>query len=414
MSEKPLIEVEKLSKNYRLGDIGIRTFWEDCQSFGKKLGLPFAFSSSSNQFTALDQVSFNVNEGEVLGIIGSNGAGKSTLLKILSRITEPTSGKANLRGRVCSLLEVGTGFHGDMTGRENIFLNGSLYGLSRSEVKSHLDSIVDFAQIENFLDTPVKRYSSGMYVRLAFAVSAHLEPEILIIDEVLAVGDVDFQKKCLGKMKDVSQSGRTILFVSHQLGMVRNLCTRALHISQGEICFDGNTDQAISHYLNANKSIKAMALSERKDRTGAGNFRFEKVELLGDPKNNNTILSGRVLTITLTIKIIKKIKSDLYVAVAIYDEWGTQLTDLSNQSTRQKLVFGPNTAIRVACHVPRLPLKHGRYRFNCYMRSSLGTEDFIENAGDIEVNDGDFFETGHSLLDNQGCILIDQNWHLIP
>ena len=216
---KPIIQVDNLSKEYRLGNIGIGSFIEDCKDIISKLTFKKKNNVSNNRFVALNNISFSVNEGEVVGIIGRNGAGKSTLLKILSRITEPSSGSARYTGRVASLLEVGTGFHGDMTGRENIFLNGSLYGLTRKEIASKVDSIIEFAQVQEFIDTPVKRYSSGMFVRLAFAVAAHLEPEILIIDEVLAVGDADFQKRCISKMGEINKTGKTILIVSHNMAV---------------------------------------------------------------------------------------------------------------------------------------------------------------------------------------------------
>src|ERR1035441_3462969 len=213
---------------------------------------------SAEDFWALKDVSFEVKRGEVVGIIGRNGAGKSTLLKILSRITEPTSGRVHLKGRVASLLEVGTGFHPELTGRENVFLNGAILGMSRAEIRQKFDEIVAFAEVEKFLDTPVKRYSSGRYVRLAFAVAAHLEPEILIVDEVLAVGDAQFQKKCLGKMKAASRSeGRTVLFVSHNMGAIQSLCSRAVLLSLGRITFEGKVQDAVSYYMRAHEP-KAM------------------------------------------------------------------------------------------------------------------------------------------------------------
>ena len=224
----PRIEVKCISKKYRLGSLGFGSFVNDLQSFAKKVGLSRNLAKTSNYFEALTDVSFEVFPGEALGIIGHNGAGKSTLLKILSRITEPSSGEAILRGKVASLLEVGTGFHPDMTGRENIFLNGTFLGLSKAEIKESFDSIVEFAHVEKFIDTPVKRYSSGMFVRLAFAVAAHLKPDILIVDEVLAVGDLAFQKKCMQKMQQVSESGMSILFVSHNLQMIKKLCQRSI------------------------------------------------------------------------------------------------------------------------------------------------------------------------------------------
>lgn len=207
---------------------------------------------TEEEFWALKDVSFEIRRGEVIGIIGRNGAGKSTLLKILSRITEPTTGRIYLRGRVASLLEVGTGFHPELTGRENIFLNGAILGMSRSEIAAKFSKIVEFAEIPQFLDTPVKRYSSGMYVRLAFAVAAHLEPEILIIDEVLAVGDIQFQQKCLGKMGEIAEGGRTVLFVSHQLGFIQKLCQKGILLSGGEVAFKGDSQSTISHYLKTN------------------------------------------------------------------------------------------------------------------------------------------------------------------
>jgi len=250
----PIIQVENLCKDYVISHQGgtenYQTLRDTVSSWFKKSKIKNHASSRGLEiFHALKDVSFEVQQGEVLGIIGRNGAGKSTLLKILSRITEPTHGKVRLRGRVASLLEVGTGFHGELTGRENIFLNGAILGMTRAEIKKKFDEIVDFSGVEKFLDTPVKRYSSGMYVRLAFAVAAHLEPEILIVDEVLAVGDQEFQKKCLGKMKDVSASeGRTVLFVSHNLAAVRQLCGRAFLLSQGCIEKQGVVSEVLSQY----------------------------------------------------------------------------------------------------------------------------------------------------------------------
>jgi ABC-type polysaccharide/polyol phosphate transport system ATPase subunit len=253
---KPIIEVNNISKNYRLGSIGIKSFIDDLRGFGKRLGLPCKPPDKQKVFWALKDVSFEVEEGEVLGLIGHNGAGKSTLLKILSRITEPTSGEAVLRGRVASLLEVGTGFHGEMTGKENIFLNGSLYGLTRSEIRNQIDSIIDFSGVENFIDTPVKRYSSGMYVRLAFAVAVHLKPEILILDEVLAVGDAGFRSKCLDKLKEFSKVGQTCLFVSHNHELLLEVCPRSIILNEGNLIDKGETEQLISKYLTAKRTNK--------------------------------------------------------------------------------------------------------------------------------------------------------------
>lgn len=257
---KTVIHFEKISKIYQLGEISTGTISRDLSRWwAHKTGKADPISKigeapkkyTDNILPALTDISFEVKQGEVLGIIGGNGAGKSTLLKILSRVTKPTSGRIRIRGRIASLLEVGTGFHPDLTGRENIFLNGAILGMRKSEIQFKLDEIVAFAGVERYLDTPVKRYSSGMYVRLAFAVAAHLEPEILVIDEVLAVGDADFQKKCLGKMKDVSQNdGRTVLFVSHNLASVKSLCTKSIFLKNGKLEYEGETNLTINQYLN--------------------------------------------------------------------------------------------------------------------------------------------------------------------
>lgn len=258
----PVIRVEHLSKSYRLGQIGTGTFADDLKLWWAKLrGKPNPLQKigevdhgnrDSEDLWALKDVSFSVEQGEVLGIIGKNGAGKSTLLKILSRVTAPTAGRVRVKGRIASLLEVGTGFHPDLTGRENIYLNGTILGMKKSEITRKFDEIVDFAEVEKFIDTPVKRYSSGMYVRLAFAVAAHLDPEILIVDEVLAVGDAEFQKKCLGKMGEVAHAGRTVLFVSHNMDAIRNLCLRSLMLKAGQIELDGSSLEVTRSYLGLN------------------------------------------------------------------------------------------------------------------------------------------------------------------
>src|SRR3954469_18821835 len=253
---KPVITVTDLGKAYYLGQAMDRqaTFRDAVVSFGKgvatRVRQKFVEVGQANDaFWAIRHANFDVNRGEVLGLVGRNGAGKSTLLKVLSRITEPTEGRAIIRGRVASLLEVGTGFHPELTGRENIFLNGAILGMSNREIKAKFDEIVAFSEVEKFLDTPVKRYSSGMYVRLAFAVAAHLEPEILIVDEVLAVGDEAFQKKCLGKMGDVARTGRTVLFVSHNMAAVRALCQKALLLERGRVLLNGEIQTVLARYL---------------------------------------------------------------------------------------------------------------------------------------------------------------------
>jgi lipopolysaccharide transport system ATP-binding protein len=262
-----VIQVENVSKQYRLGVVNSKTFKEDVKRKfyqlirGRDPYLEHGSEndrrekSATNFSWSLRDIDFEINQGDIVGIVGNNGAGKSTLLKILSRVTTPTSGEVRIKGRVASLLEVGTGFHPELTGKENVFLNGAIMGMSKSEIESKLDEIIEFAGVERYIDTPVKRYSSGMYVRLAFAVAAHLEPEILIVDEVLAVGDIEFQKKCLGKMKDVSAHGRTVLFVSHNIAAIRSFCEKGIYLKNGKIEAQGSIDEVLKIYLESNADM---------------------------------------------------------------------------------------------------------------------------------------------------------------
>jgi lipopolysaccharide transport system ATP-binding protein len=278
----PIISVENLSKQYRIGTkLPYKTFRETIMNVVTSPARLFRGNGSreNNTIWALKDVSFEVQQGEILGIIGRNGAGKTTLLKILSRVTEPTEGEVRIRGRVGSLLEVGTGFHPELTGRENIFLNGAILGMRREEIKKKFDEIVAFSEVEKFLDTPVKRYSSGMYVRLAFAVAAHLEPEILLVDEVLAVGDVQFQKKCLGKMGDVAKEGRTVLFVSHNMGAVQRLCTRCTWLYEGMIKAQGLVSKVITNYISDGLSNEAERRWPPSEALGDDSFRLNLVRI---------------------------------------------------------------------------------------------------------------------------------------
>ena len=297
-----VIKVENLSKQYRLGSVGSGTLKDDLYIWWSKIRgktNPLlkvgdlndrSIVGKSDYVWALRNINFEIKKGDVVGIIGKNGAGKSTLLKILSKITGPTSGTIKINGRIASLLEVGTGFHPELTGRENIYLNGAVLGMRKSEIKSKIDEIIKFAGIEKYVDTPVKRYSSGMYIRLAFSVSAHLDPEILIIDEVLAVGDADFQKKCLGKMQDVSRSdGRTILFVSHNMAAVKELCNKAILMENGEIAYSGTVPEALNLYLSSNKNIEAEAdfINDENIRRGNGEVRFTQILINNGEKNSD-------------------------------------------------------------------------------------------------------------------------------
>ena len=385
-----VIEVENLSKHYRLGSIGASSFLQDCTKFGRSIGLPFKKHKNNNIFTALDDVSFSVEEGEVLGIIGANGAGKSTLLKILSRITEPSSGIAKLSGRVGSLLEVGTGFHGDMTGRENVFLNGTLYGLTRSEIKAQFDSIVEFAEVEKFIDTPVKRYSSGMFVRLAFSVAAHLQPEILIVDEVLAVGDANFQKRCIGKMKDVSQSGRTVLFVSHQMQAVSNLCDRAILLKNGKIHYSGTTDSAISRYLEENITSSYQKAGLRTDRTGSGEAKLEEIKLI----ENQTNEKKRSWVITTQISCREKVYPlNGFLSLVIHHD-GTRLFTISTMWKEQKVPLQNGMTLKWEIDSSRLTT--GQYTLDCMIQLNPGDQpvDYLLNCLSIDMPDCDYWGTG--------------------
>jgi homopolymeric O-antigen transport system ATP-binding protein len=301
---------------------------------------PSAYSSSlrDDEMWALREVSFEVKQGEILGIIGQNGAGKSTLLKILSRVTAPTSGEIRVKGRIASLLEVGTGFHPELTGRENIFLNGAILGMTKAEIRKKLDEIVVFAEVEKFLDTPVKRYSSGMYVRLAFAVAAHLEPEILIVDEVLAVGDISFQMKCLGKMGDVARGGRTVLFVSHNMASVKLLCTRGIVLAQGDLGFEGTTSQAVEWYLASISTgkIDGCISDDAPRRHHTGEARFRRM-MLSDASGNPTdqLLLGEKVRVRIMLEVLAPIR-DAVLEVGIVSSDGIQVSCTSTLDEGQK------------------------------------------------------------------------------
>lgn len=327
-----VIKVEELGKKYLLSHHGkqesylaLRDVLTDAaKSFGRKMlgrGNSGSAVAQCEEFWALKDVGFEVKQGERVGIIGRNGAGKSTLLKILSRITEPSTGSVRIRGRVASLLEVGTGFHPELTGRENIYLNGAMLGMRRSEINGKFDEIVEFSEIAQFLDTPVKRYSSGMYVRLAFGVAAHLEPEILIVDEVLAVGDAQFQKKCLGKMNEVSsQEGRTVLFVSHNLQAVRQLCNRCILLSGGELDADGTPPETIKRYLLQQPSDRDDTLAARiAALPWDESFRLEEVSVLQDGEASATLGNGAPVSIRISYSVFKK-TSGLRVFIDLHDE----------------------------------------------------------------------------------------------
>ena len=329
----PIIEVKNLSKEYIISH-NVQPYYTLRDSLTRIIKKPFKYFSSKNssskkeKFLALNDVNFSVMPGEVIGIIGRNGAGKSTLLKILSQITPPTSGSAHLRGRVASLLEVGTGFHPELTGRENIFLNGAILGMKQNEIAKKFDEIVAFSGVEKFIDTPVKRYSSGMYVRLAFAVAAHLEPEILIVDEVLSVGDAEFQKKCLGKMGDVSKKdGRTVLFVSHNLEAIKNLCDRCILLDNGKKIFEGDTENTLAQYnnLQSNREVKINKGEYNANRRGSGTLSFTSIEILDtDDKKRNTFNIGETVRFKMSYAVYEEIEG-LHANVCFFSNKAREL-----------------------------------------------------------------------------------------
>jgi lipopolysaccharide transport system ATP-binding protein len=410
------IQIENLSKKYLISHRAAKrhdTLRDEMAAFIRRLGRG-AVHEEHEEFWALQNVNFEVQHGDRVGIIGRNGAGKSTLLKILSRITVPTSGKVLINGRVASLLEVGTGFHPELTGRENIYLNGAILGMSRAEIKKKFDEIVDFAEVEKFLDTPVKRYSSGMYVRLAFAVAAHLQPEILIVDEVLAVGDAQFQKKCLGKMEDVSTQGRTILFVSHSMAAIRSLCTKGVYLDSGRVRLAGNTETAIAEYLKSGAETALVNLKERKDRIGNGAIRFLSFELRDfytkEPLHSTASGSPCVLTIKYEKKEAAEELVNFNVAVGIDDCFGNRISHLSNTSTNQILQSksGNNGLIEIV--IPEMPLSKGSYGVTLYATVRGDVADWIKNAGYFYVEEGDFFHTGKVPVAGQGVFYMKHSF----
>jgi lipopolysaccharide transport system ATP-binding protein len=393
------VDVHRVSKVYRLGGIGTHTLAEDLHRWWARFRAighsDTRFQGNtrqgSGQHWALDDISFVVREGEVLGIVGRNGAGKSTLLKILSQVTAPTSGRVIMRGRVASLLEVGTGFHPDLTGRENVFLNSAILGMTNAEIRKNFDAIVAFSECENFIDTPVKRYSSGMYVRLAFAVAAHLDPEILIVDEVLAVGDAQFQRKCLGKMRDVSKSGRTVLFVSHSMSAVAALCTRAVFLKAGRLHAEGNTQGIIAAYqedmLTAQTGPTPQSL-DRLPRTGSGKARFRALRIGALDVNGRgakAISVGSDLVIETEIECLTDF-APANVAIIIHDPTGYRLIDVNTALRGEFLELHTGEGAIVKFLIRDLRLKPGSYVVSLYLgRSNIEEIDHIVAARTLEV-----------------------------
>ena len=415
------IEFNNISKLYRLGMVGTGTLAHDLKRWwtmnirGKEdpyltIGETNDRSSKgqSDYVWALKDIDFKVEQGDVVGIIGKNGAGKSTLLKILSKVTAPTTGTIRARGRIGSLLEVGTGFHPEMTGRENIYMNGAILGMSKQEITRKLDEIVDFSGCERYIDTPVKRYSSGMMVRLGFAVAAHLDPEILVVDEVLAVGDAEFQKKAIGKMQDVSKGeGRTVLFVSHNMTAVKNLCRNGVVLNNGKIAFKGEINDVIDYYLNCQAERSKIKISDIKERHGNRSIIFEDIRCYDFAgKERNSFQVGESVTIELSLitdhnfDICNKSRVD----IGINNNLGERIVWLSTYIFADKVKLN-NGVLKF--HIPHLILQQGTYDVNLFATVDDCVADWVQNVAKLQVEPFDYYNTGRNIPVNQGHFIMD-------
>jgi lipopolysaccharide transport system ATP-binding protein len=409
------IQTYNLSKQYRLGEYHRETtLREAVSSFIRR---PFrSVHNSKETIWALQDVSFCVEAGEVVGIIGRNGAGKSTLLKLLSKITYPTCGSVRVKGRAAALLEVGTGFHSELTGRENIYLNGSILGMKRSEINKKLDRIIAFSGVEKFIDTPIKRYSSGMELRLGFAVAAHLDVDVMFIDEILAVGDSEFQKKCLRTMGDMRSGGRTVLFVSHNMAAIENLCSRALWIDGGRVMRDGPTKEVISDYLSMYKGTQNICrdLKQIKHRKGSGEIQFVGIELLDrEIQPKSLICCGDPLTIRLHYRVNKKVY-DPHFGVEIYTELGTLLASINTWSCGYEIpVLEPGEGC-VDLLIDAVNLVPSQYYLSLWL-ASVGPKhyDRLDYCLTLDVEPSDYYRSGRGMDRRFGLVLFPCRWELV-
>ncbi len=406
-----MICVNGISKQYK------RSAVEQYSTVRDKLSnlVKFSFNKnrSKNSFFALNNIFFDVKPGEVVGIIGRNGAGKTTLLKILSRITPPTSGSIELNGRIGSLLEVGTGFHPELTGRENVFFNGAILGMKKQEIKAKFDEIVDFSGVQDFINTPVKRYSGGMRLRLAFAVAAHLDPEILLIDEVLAVGDMGFQEKCIAKVGDVAKQGRTILFVSHNMQAIMALCSRVIVINNGEIYFDGETKEGIEKYtkLNLGDIDTGYFLGDCERKITGGDLSFVSFAYKDEFGQyiKNPIL-GKSCIIEFTLDAKNDIDKLVRLSCAISDIFGRRITILDTNMTGLKLRDIKKGSFVIDCFIDKIPFMPGTYTLNFFAEINGEISDWIIYGKNMVVSDGDYFNCGEVLHKHSLEIAIDHHW----
>ena len=425
-----VIQVENLGKKYTIAHQRQERYatFRDAIVQGVKLvshvikpRLNNGFRSKNEEFWALKDVSFEVKEGDRVGIIGRNGAGKSTLLKILSRITEPSRGRITIKGRVASLLEVGTGFHPELTGRENIFLNGSILGMSKVEIKRKFDEIVAIAEVEKFLDTPVKRYSSGMYVRLAFAVAAHLEPEVLVVDEVLAVGDMAFQKKCLGKMEDVGKEGRTVLFVSHNMSAIEKLCDRAILFNSGHLLLDDSTQNCVFQYLNLGSQELETHLAYSVKRNLLQSVRsgitIQNIEILSELESPKKVIhTGDFLTIRITYSTEEHfLQSSIAFMVSLKSYTGQEVFRLSTLPISGFEIEKLEPQGYIDLTIPQLPVTAGSYRFDIAVtKPNIEFLFKLESVVSLEVSSKDIYGSGVSLDQSSGFLVLPHSWSHSP
>jgi lipopolysaccharide transport system ATP-binding protein len=413
MSRDLAIEVKGLGKRFDIGAAspgGYQLLTESITQRIKTIGR----RPPTREFWALRDINFEVERGETFGIVGHNGAGKSTLLKILSKVTPPTEGEARLRGRVGALLEVGTGFHPELTGRENVFLNGAILNMKRHEIINRFEEIVEFADIGPFLDTPVKRYSSGMKMRLAFSVAAHLQPEILIIDEVLSVGDIAFQEKCLGRMESAAGEGRTVVFISHNLTAVRGLCDRAMMLSAGKIVAEGNVNEVVDTYVGDILTESQLSLADRENRVGDGRLRYTDLRLER---------GGEVIDMPAT-------GTDFDIVVGYETEDGQPLAHVNfgiaitaqGEDKPMMNLYSETAGARfhevpgrgeVRCHIDRCPLPAGQYFIGCWSDVHQQMLDALPRASDLTISGGDYYASGREQLGPR-TVLVDHSWSLSP